>query len=60
MSTQFDIVIKEGTALLSPPKDPYNLVEESVNIGISKGHIVKLSSSLGKYSAKHTFNAKGL
>ena len=55
----FDIVIKNGLVLLSHPKDPYTLLEEFVDIGISKGYIVKLNS-LGKYSAEYTFNAKGL
>ena len=59
MSTHFDIIIKEGRILLSHPKDPYQLVEESVDIGIFKGHIVKIGS-LGKASAEYIFKAKGL
>ena len=38
----FDIIIKEGVVLLSHPQDPYKLVEESVDIGISKGYITKI------------------
>ncbi len=59
MNTHFDIIITGGTALLSHPKDPYKLVEESVDIGIANGCISKLSF-LRKYSANHIFQAKGL
>ena len=55
----FDIVIKGGTALLSHPKEPYRLLEESQDIGILNGCILKIGS-LGKYSAKEVFTAKGL
>lgn len=59
MNKHFDIVIKEGAVLLSHPKNPYELVEEFLDIGISNGHIIKLGS-LGKHSAEYTFKAKGL
>ena len=59
MKTCFDIIIREGTALLSHPNDPYNLVEESVDIGISEGRIVKIGS-LGRSEANYIFKAKGL
>ena len=59
MNEYFDIIIKEGTALLSHPKDPYNLIEDSVDIGISGGCIVKIGS-LSNSQAKHIFKAKGL
>ena len=55
----FDIIIKEGRVLLSHPENPYQLVEESIDIGISKGRIIKLGS-LRKESAEHIFLAKGL
>ena len=55
----FDLVIKEGSALLSSLKNPYKLVEESVDIAISGGCIVKIGS-LGKYEAKNIFKARGL
>ena len=59
MNTHFDIIITGGIALLSQPKNPYNLVEESVDIGIAKGQIAKIGS-LSRFNAKHTFKAKGL
>ena len=59
MKEHFDLIIKEGTSLLSHPKNPWQLVEESVDIGISAGHIVKLGF-LEKSRGKHIFNAKGL
>lgn len=59
MSTHFDIIIKEGQVLFSHPTNPYKLMEESVDIGISNGCILKLGF-LGKYSAEHIFKAKGL
>ena len=55
----FDIIIKNGVALLSHPEDPYNLVEEAVDIGISQGYITKIGS-LGKSDAEHIFDAKEL
>ena len=59
MNTYFDTIITGGTALLSHPKSPYNIVEESVDIGILNGQITKIGS-LSSFYAKHTFKAKGL
>ena len=55
----FDIIIKGGVALLSHPKEPYRLLEERQDIGISNGRILKIGS-LGQHSAKEVFTAKGL
>ena len=59
MNTYFDLIIKGGSALLSHPSDPYTLVEESQDIGIAKGHILKIGS-LKNQSAKEIFKADGL
>ena len=59
MSSHFDLIIKEAQAFLSHPKNPYDLVEEVVDIGISNGLIAKIGS-LGKVSAEKVFSAKNL
>ncbi len=59
MSSHFDLIIKEAQAFLSHPKNPYDLVEEVVDIGISNGVIAKIGS-LGKVSAEKVFSAKNL
>ena len=55
----FDIIIKNGKVLVSDPKDPYQLIEESTDIGISKGYITKIGS-LSSSHAEHVFKADGL
>ena len=57
MSLYFDILIKGGRALLSHPKNPYLLVEEEVDIGVTDGFITGIGK---KAPAKEVFNAKGL
>ena len=59
MSAHFDIIIKEGTALLSHPQEPYRLIEETTDIGILNGRIAKIGT-LGRAMAKEVFHAKGL
>ena len=59
MSKPFDLIIKGGVVLCSHPQDPYNLLEESVDIGIRAGRIAKIGSLSVASSAK-VFKADNL
>ena len=55
----FDLVIKDGIALLPDPKNPSQFIEEMVDIGIKDGQIVKIGS-IAIQKANQTFSAKNL
>ena len=55
----FDLIIKDGTALLPHPAQPNQIIEEQVDIGIVKGHIVEIGS-LKNQSAQKVFSARNL
>lgn len=55
----FDLVIKDGTALLPRPSDPSQLLEEQVDIGIKAGVISEIGSIDSK-KAEQVFSAKNL
>ena len=56
---KFDLLIKDAWALLSHPKNPWELVEEQVDIGIL-GEQITAIGSLKAASAHSTFKASGL
>ena len=60
MAVHFDFLIKEALSFLPHPNNPLQLVQEQVDIGITKGRIVKISSSLARASTDETFKARGL
>ena len=55
----FDLIIKNGTALLSHPKNPFEIVEEETDIGIRDGKIVEIGY-INKSHGKKIFSAKNL
>ena len=57
MNTHFDIIITGGTVLVSHPKNPYDIIEESVDIGILNGQITKIGS-LSSFYAKPYLQSK--
>ena len=59
MNTKFDLIIAGGVVFLSHTKRLYELVEETLDIGISNGKI-KDMGQLNTSLAKETFIAKGL
>jgi len=59
MTAPFDIIIKDGHVLASHPQNPFQIIEEITDIGISNGYITKIGS-LYKAEAKYTFKAKNL
>ena len=59
MRKHFDLIIQGGTALLSHPQDPYNLLEEQVDIGIKDGRIAQVGF-LDRAVATSVFKANNL
>ena len=55
----FDLIIKDVIGLLSQPKNPRQLIEEKVDIGIKAGKIEKIGS-LFKAKTKEEFSARSL
>lgn len=56
---KFDLLITDALALLSHPKNPWELVEEQVDIGVLDGKIADIGS-LKKVNARSVFKASGL
>ena len=54
-----DLIIKNAIGLLSHPKNPHQLIEEEIDIGIKDGKIKQIGS-LFKAKAKEEFSAKTL
>ncbi len=60
MKNQYlDLVIQGGHAVLSHPDNPYQLIEECIDIGIADGQIVKIGQ-LTRAKTKKVFKARGL
>ena len=59
MKTHFDLIVTGGRVLASHPLHPYELVEESLDIGIVRGKIKELGR-LNKKKAREVFDASGL
>ena len=57
--SSFDLVIKEGIAVLPHPANPFDLLEEQVDIGICNGRIAEIGFIESK-KAKKVFSAKNL
>ena len=55
----FDLIIKNGTCLLSHPDEPNKVIEEQVDIAIKDGYIKKIGS-LYKDSAAETLSCSNL
>lgn len=55
----FDLVIKDGTAVLPHPANPSDLLEEQVDIGVSRGRIQEIGFIPVK-KARRVFSAKNL
>ena len=60
MAQHFDILIKGAYCLLSHPKNPFQLVEEQMDIGLLDGQITAINTSLASASADNVFKANGL
>lgn len=55
----FDLIIKDAVCLLSDPKNPNNIVEQQVDIGIKDG-LIKEIGYLSRKSSEQTLSFKNL
>ena len=55
----FDLILKDGTALLPHPDNPLNIIEEKVDIGISKD-LIQTIGTLSSKQGIQTLSCKGL